>query len=84
MGRIYINRSWSRGLIFCEALNVLHIILQFYITNAFLSGQFLNLGPEIIEHGVDSSVDILDVVFPKVISISSLLQLQFINVMFTF
>jgi len=66
MGRIYINRSWSMGLIFCEFLNVMHVILQFYITNKFLAGQFLTLGPEIIGNGVDSSVDVLDVVFPKV------------------
>lgn len=66
MSRLYINRSWSISLILCEVINFVHIILQVHLTNQFLCGQFLSLGPEIIRNGVDSSVDQLDVVFPKV------------------
>ncbi|KAJ8979045.1 hypothetical protein NQ317_010296, partial [Molorchus minor] len=64
--RIYINRSWSVKLIICECLNVLHIILQIYITDVFLSGNFNQLGINIWREGLDSNVDILDEVFPKV------------------
>ncbi|KAF5275882.1 hypothetical protein FQR65_LT04121 [Abscondita terminalis] len=66
MSRLYINRSWSISLVFCELINFFHVILQVHLTNKFLSGQFLSLGPEILRNGVDSSVDQLDVVFPKV------------------
>ncbi|KAF5280645.1 hypothetical protein FQA39_LY05293 [Lamprigera yunnana] len=66
MSRLYINRSWSTGLVLCEFLNFIHVIIQVHMTNKFLAGQFLSLGPEIIRNGVDSSVDQLDIVFPKV------------------
>ncbi|KAF5273388.1 hypothetical protein FQA39_LY07405 [Lamprigera yunnana] len=65
MGRLYINRSWSIYLMLCEFLNFVHVIIQFFITNAFLSGEFLSLGAEIIRNGLESSVDQLDIVFPK-------------------
>ncbi|KAJ8947246.1 hypothetical protein NQ318_012012 [Aromia moschata] len=64
--RIYINRMWSVKLIFCEVLNLLHVILQVYITDAFLNGNFNNLGMEIMSDGLESNVDVLDEVFPKV------------------
>lgn len=66
MKRVYINRFWSTKLIFCEVLNFLHIILQAHITNEFLSGNFYRLGTEVWNEGLDSSVDVLDEVFPKV------------------
>lgn len=66
MSRIYINRFWSVKLMFCEFLNFLHVILQVYITNEFLSGNFYRLGSEIWNEGFDSNVDVLDEVFPKV------------------
>ncbi|KAJ8931588.1 hypothetical protein NQ314_015475 [Rhamnusium bicolor] len=64
--RVYINRTWSLKLIFCEILNLLHVVLQIYITNAFLKGNFNQLGVEIWNEGLESNVDILDEVFPKV------------------
>lgn len=67
MGRIYINRSWSRSLVLCELLNFFNIILQVYLTDCFLAGQFLMLGAEVWVNGLESSVDTLDIVFPKVI-----------------
>lgn len=67
MDRLYIGRSWSQGLIFCEILNLFNVVLQIYITNKFLGGQFLKLGVDIAEQGYVSSVDPLEVVFPKVL-----------------
>lgn len=66
MERLYIGRSWSAGFIFCEFLNLLNVLLQVYVTNEFLNGRFLELGLKIVENGFGSSVDELDVVFPKV------------------
>ncbi|CAH1176178.1 unnamed protein product [Phaedon cochleariae] len=63
---IYINRSWSMKLILCEIANLLHVVLQIYITNAFLSGNFNNLGVDVWRNGLESSVDVLDEVFPKI------------------
>lgn len=63
---LYISRTWAFNLIICEFLNCIHVVLQIYMTNSFLSGQFLNLGPEIISNGLDSNIDVLDIVFPKV------------------
>lgn len=64
--RLYISGSWSMNLMFCELLNLLNVILQIYLTNEFLSGQFLSLGADVWREGLESSVDPLDEVFPKV------------------
>lgn len=66
MERLYIGQSWSRGLILCEVLNFLNVILQVYITNKFLNDRFLGLGVNIVKYGYEASVDELEVVFPKV------------------
>ncbi|KAG5896206.1 hypothetical protein JTB14_006653 [Gonioctena quinquepunctata] len=63
---IYINKNWSRKLIICEVLNFLHVILQIYITDHFLNGHFTSLGTHLIQDGLESNVDILDEVFPKI------------------
>ncbi|CAH1127039.1 unnamed protein product [Ceutorhynchus assimilis] len=64
--RIYISGSWSLNLMFCETLNLLNVILQIYIADMFLSNQFLHLGADVWREGLESSVDPLDEVFPKV------------------
>lgn len=64
--RLYVSRTWAVNLIMCEFLNCVHLIVQIYLTDVFLAGQFLNLGPEIVTNGLDSNVDVLDVVFPKI------------------
>ncbi|XP_019871476.1 innexin inx7 [Aethina tumida] len=66
MDRMYINGRWSIYLIGCEFLNVLHVLLQFYITNKFLNDKFYDLGPTMIREGLEDSVTVLDEVFPKV------------------
>ncbi|XP_074025545.1 innexin inx7 [Leptinotarsa decemlineata] len=63
---IYVNRNWSTKLIVCEVLNVLHVIFQICLTNKFLGGHFISLGLHILSEGLNSNVDILDEVFPKV------------------
>ncbi|KAK5649774.1 hypothetical protein RI129_000803 [Pyrocoelia pectoralis] len=64
--RLYISRTWALNLIVCEFLNCIHVVLQIFMTNSFLSEQFLNLGLGIIRNGLDSNVDVLDMVFAKV------------------
>lgn len=81
MDRMYINGRWSIYLIGCEFLNVLHVLLQFYITNKFLNDKFYDLGPTMIREGLEDSVTVLDEVFPKV---TLFLILIFINIKFDF
>lgn len=64
--RVYISGHWSMNLILCEFLNFGNVLLQIYITNKFLNGDFLSLGADVIREGLESSVDPLDEVFPKV------------------
>ncbi|CAH0558702.1 unnamed protein product [Brassicogethes aeneus] len=64
--RLYVNRSWARYLIICEILNVLHVIVQFYLTDKFLNNSFLTLGFTMMREGINSSVTVFDRVFPKV------------------
>lgn len=60
----------------CEAANLLNVVLQIYITDKFLSGQFINLGADVWREGLESSVDPLDEVFPKVTYLSVISKLN--------
>ncbi|XP_017784537.1 PREDICTED: innexin inx7-like [Nicrophorus vespilloides] len=62
--RLIVNKSWATWLITCEVLNLINVILQIWLTDVFLGGKFLSLGPKVIEVGMDE-VWILDQVFPK-------------------
>lgn len=65
--RLIVNKDWSKWLIICEFLNLFNIILQIILTNWFLDGAFLSLGPKLIKEHFDNNSDtfILDKVFPK-------------------
>lgn len=60
--QISANKSWTISLFACELLNVLHVVLQIFITHMFLGKQFFHLGFNVLKHGYT----ILDQVFPKV------------------
>lgn len=62
---IKINNNWAKKLIFCELLNLGNLILQVYITNKFLAGQFYDLGHQFIKEDFNHQMDVLDLVFPK-------------------
>ncbi|CAG9840089.1 unnamed protein product [Diabrotica balteata] len=63
---VYVNKNWALKLMLVEVINFIHIIIQIAITNRFLGGKFLRLGSTVWRNGLDSSVDILDEVFPKI------------------
>ncbi|XP_072398199.1 innexin inx7 isoform X1 [Diabrotica undecimpunctata] len=63
---VYVNKNWALKLMLIEVVNFIHIIIQIAITNRFLGGKFLRLGSTVWRNGLDSSVDILDEVFPKI------------------
>lgn len=63
---IRINKMFANRLIFSEFLNALNLFLQIYCTNAFLSGQFYNLGIDFLHDDFSGKMDVLDKVFPKV------------------
>lgn len=62
---IRINKQFARQLIFCELLNLVNLLLQIYLTNEFLSGQFYTLGFKFIEDDFRGRMDVLDTIFPK-------------------
>ncbi|GLV41270.1 Innexin 7 [Carabus blaptoides fortunei] len=66
LDRLHIDKTWSLWFVFCEFLNSVNVILQVYLTNLFLSGNFYSLGPKVLEDGLDGEVYVLDIVFPKV------------------
>lgn len=66
LDRLHIDKTWSLWFVFCEFLNAVNIVLQVYLTNWFLSGNFYSLGPKVLEDGLDGEVYVLDYVFPKV------------------
>lgn len=63
---IRINKMFAKRLIFSEFLNVINLVMQIYLTNRFLSGQFYSLGLNFIHDDHTGPMDALDVVFPKV------------------
>ncbi|XP_061717961.1 innexin inx7-like [Cydia pomonella] len=65
--RLRITRTWSVWLVAMEIVNMLQVILQVYVVNCFLNGQFLDLGPKVVGFGNwDFIADPLETVFPKV------------------
>ncbi|KAI4501259.1 hypothetical protein M0802_003632 [Mischocyttarus mexicanus] len=64
--RIYINRTWSYYLSFCELLNFANVVIQIYLTDWFLGGAFLGLGKLASDTNYDGKMEPLDIVFPKV------------------
>lgn len=63
---IRINKMFAKRLIFSEILNVVNLVLQIYLTNRFLSGQFYSLGLDFLRDDFTGRMDALDIVFPKV------------------
>lgn len=63
---IRINKKFARALMFCEALNMVNLLVQIYVTNIFLAGQFYTLGFKFMEDDFTGPMDALDTVFPKI------------------
>lgn len=59
--RFRLNKDWALGLVSCELLNALNIILQIHMVDSFLQGNFTDLGSRWL-----SDEDVLETVFPKV------------------
>lgn len=63
---VQVNRMWANKLVLCECLNLVNLVLQVYVTDRFLGGQFYKLGINFIHDDFRGIMDTLDVVFPKV------------------
>lgn len=63
---IRINKKFARQLILCEFLNLVNLLLQIYLTNEFLAGQFYSLGIKFWEDDFSGRMDVLDTIFPKI------------------
>ncbi|CAG5095233.1 Similar to Inx7: Innexin inx7 (Drosophila melanogaster) [Cotesia congregata] len=68
LNRLHINRPWAYYMSFCELINFTNVLVQIYITDAFLGGAFLDLGLTTtqFEHSPGDKMTPLDIVFPKV------------------
>lgn len=62
---IRINKKFAKQLIFCEFLNLVNLLLQIFLTNEFLAGEFYTLGFKFMEDDFSGRMDILDTIFPK-------------------
>lgn len=62
---IRINKKFAKQLIFCEFLNLANLLLQIFLTNEFLAGEFYTLGLKFMEDDFSGRMDILDTIFPK-------------------
>lgn len=63
---IRVNKKFARGLMFCEILNMANLLVQIYMTDVFLGGQFYTLGFKFMEDDFTGPMDALDTVFPKI------------------
>ncbi|GFG30827.1 hypothetical protein Cfor_10672 [Coptotermes formosanus] len=66
INRKYINKSWTRDFVFAELLSVVILGFQICITDVFLGGAFMSLGPDVLQTDGSSEPSPLDLVFPKV------------------
>ncbi|XP_012538838.2 innexin inx7 isoform X2 [Monomorium pharaonis] len=48
INRLHLNRPWAYGLMFCELLNFVNLIMQIYLTDWFLGGAFMDLGRSVV------------------------------------
>jgi hypothetical protein len=64
--RRHISRSWTREFITAEVSSAVILGVQIYITDVFLGGAFLTLGPDVLKVDVPGGTSPLDLVFPKV------------------
>jgi hypothetical protein len=65
--------------VFCEALNLANVVLQLYLMNFFLGGQFFDYGMDILrvsELPIEERVDPMSKVFPKVSPIKKNMLLE--------
>ncbi|XP_011695495.1 PREDICTED: innexin inx7 [Wasmannia auropunctata] len=65
INRLHLNRPWAYYLTLCEILNFINVILQIYLTDRFLGGAFLNLGPSVTQPVPKDEIKSLDIIFPK-------------------
>jgi hypothetical protein len=64
--RKHINESWARDFVISEILSAIILGVQIYITDVFLGGAFLTLGPDVLKFDDSSGASPLGLVFPKV------------------
>lgn len=63
---LHLNNHFATKLVTCEMLCMFNLLLQVYMTQRFLSGQFVTLGLKFLHEDFLGKMDALDVVFPKV------------------
>lgn len=63
---IRVNKMFTYHLMLSELLNAANLAIQIYFTNRFLAGRFYSLGIEFIQDDFEGTMDVLDIVFPKV------------------
>jgi hypothetical protein len=62
--RKHINESWTRDFVFSEIISCVLLGAQICLTDTFLGGAFLTLGPDVLK--LDDGTSPLDSIFPKV------------------
>jgi len=66
---LHSHRLYVAKYVFCEVLNFVNVILQLYLMNFFLGGQFFTYGTDVLrmsEMPMEERVDPMSKVFPKV------------------
>ncbi|KAM3957043.1 innexin inx7-like [Aphomia sociella] len=62
-----LTRPWSTMLVPMEIVNFIHLLIQIWIINIFLNGNFMNLGPRVLNYSEwEYIADPLETIFPKV------------------
>ncbi|KAM3957025.1 innexin inx7-like [Aphomia sociella] len=65
--RLRVTRTWSTWMIAMEVVNLLHVMLQIWLVNMFLNGEFISLGTKVLNYtDWDEIADPLESIFPKV------------------
>jgi hypothetical protein len=64
--RKHINESWTRDFVLSEIISCVVLGVQICLTDMFLGGAFLTLGPDVLRLDDSNGKSPLDSVFPKV------------------
>ncbi|XP_014359474.2 innexin inx7 [Papilio machaon] len=65
--RLRVTRTWSTWLVTMEVVNLVHLMVQIWLIDVFLNGQFISLGSNVLSYGDwEQITDPLETIFPKV------------------
>ena len=69
MRNLHEHNGWALRFFFCEALNLVNVVAQIFLTDRFLGGEFLRYGIDVVnflDQDPETRIDPMSRVFPRI------------------